>query len=156
MASNNIGSKVYIACESDGTTPDPFTDANLPLEASDFAALNWVEIPNIGTVGDTGYEQNMTTYDIWGSNLSKKTKGIATGRDVELRCLDETSDGLTAVKAATSISDNNNYALKIEKANGDIEYNAGRMSGQGLSKGGPEDYSEFFWTFGINQEPVFA
>ena len=156
MASNNIGSKVEIAVESDGTTPDPFADSALPLEASDFSALNWAEIPNIGTVGDTGFEQNMTTYDVWGANLSKKTKGIATGRDVEMRCLDESSNGVTAVKAAISITDNNNYAFKITKADGSIEYNVGRVGSLGLSKGGPEDYSELFFTLGINQEPVFA
>lgn len=156
MASNNIGSKVYIATESDGTTPDPHTDANLPLSGSTFAGLNWTEIPNVGTVGDTGVDQNMTTYDIWGSTLSKKTKGIATGKDAEIRVLDEPSNGLTALKAAADPTDNNNYALKIENSGGDIEYNAGRVGAAGYSKGGPEDYSEAFFTIGLNQEPVFA
>lgn len=156
MASNNIGSKVYIATESDGTTPDPHADSALPLSSSTFGGLNWTEIPNVGTVGDTGVDQNMTQYDTWGENLSKKTKGIATGKDAEIRFLDESSNGKTAVEAAGSVSDQNNYAFKIEKADGSIEYTAGRVSAVGYSKGGPEDYSEVYFTLGINQESVFA
>lgn len=156
MAANNIGGTLAIAVQSDGTTPDPVTESSIPLAGSDFSALTWEDIPNLGTHGDTGVDQNMTQYDSWDQPLSIQRKGIATGKQSEVRFLDEASNGLTAIKAAATVNDNNNYAFRLTRSTGEIEYNVAVVSGAGYAKGGPEDYPEAYFTLAFNQEPVFA
>lgn len=153
MAKTNIGATVAIATESDGTTPDPqATD----LAASGFGALSYTTVPNVITVGSTGVDQNIVTQPLWDNTLSRQQKGAATGAQFELTILDESSDGRTALDAAASISDANNYAFKITYSDGSIEYNRCVVSAPSYPKGGNEEFAQATYTLASNQEPVFA
>lgn len=147
----NIGAKVYIACESDGVTPDP---QNVNLDESAFNALNWVQIPNVGNFGQTGVNQNMTGYESWDNPLTVQQKGSATGEQPELRFLDEPSDGATAVKTAAAVTNSNNYALRVLYASGDEEFNRGVIGSLRRTKGANQDFREIVVTCALNQEPV--
>lgn len=152
MAETNIGAKLYIAVDSSGD-PDP---QNTDLAGSEFAALTWQEVPKVGNIGDTGVSQNMVDFPTWGDNLVTRKKGQATGNDAEILVLDETSTGLTALKSAASITDKNDYALKIEWSDGSIEYNRGPIGAPSYPKGGPEEFRTASFPVTFNQEPVFA
>lgn len=149
----NIGATVSIAVQTDGTTPDP---QNSDLDASGFAALTYEQIPNVGTFGDTGVSQNMVGYESWDNTLTVQQKGAAIGEQPELRFLNETSNGATAVKAAGEISDQNNYAFKVEWPSGDIEYIRALVGPVRLPKGNNEAFREVVMTLAINQAPVEA
>lgn len=153
MARTNIGATVAIATQSDGTTPDPqATD----LTASGFGALSYTTVPNVITVGATGVDQNIVSQPLWDKTLSAQQKGAATGAQFELTILDETSDGRTALDAAASITEANNFAFKITYSDGSVEYNRGVVSAPSFPKGGNEDFAQATYTVAANQEPIFA
>lgn len=152
MARTNIGGKFYIAVDS-SNDPDP--QAN-DLAGSEFAALAWLQVPNMNNLGDTGVNQNLVSYSTWDNTLVTQLKGEASGNQAEVRFLDETSTGLTALKSAASVSDNNNYAFKVDWPDGSIEYNRGVVSAPSYPKGANEDFAEAVFTIAFNQEPVFA
>lgn len=150
-ARTNIGGTLSIGAT--GAVPDA---ANTDLDAAAFALLTWVEIPNVGNIGDTGVDQNMVSYPTWGERLTTQLKGAATGAQAEIRVLDIASDGLTALKAAAGVTDLNNYAFKIEWPDGSIEYNRGVVGAPNFTKGGNEDFAEAVFMVALNQEPEFA
>jgi hypothetical protein len=148
----NIGGKLYIAAA--GAIP---AAQNTDLDESGFNGISsWVEIPNVGNIGDTGVDQNMVSYPIWGSALAVQLKGSATGAQAEIRVLDVDSNGLNALKAAAAVTNLNNYAFKIEWPDGSIEFNRGVVGAPSYSKGANEDFSEAVFTLALNQEPVFS
>lgn len=153
MAKTNIGATVAIATQSDGTTPDPQAS---DLDASGFAALSYTTIPNVITVGDTGVNQNIVNVQLWDNTLSEQQKGAATGAQFDITILDETSNGRTALDAAASVTDANNYAFKIEYSDGSIEYNRGVVAAPSFPKGANEEFATAVYTVAANQEPVFA
>jgi hypothetical protein len=151
MANTNLQGKFYIAVDSSGN-PDPQAS---DLDTSGFGALTWEQVPNLGTHGDTGVDQNVVSYSTWDNTLSPQQKGEATGAQPEVEFLDEDSTGMTAMKSAASISDQNNYAFKIEWSDGKIEYNRGIVNAPSYPKGANEDFRRVTFTLAFNQEPVF-
>ena len=151
MARTNIGATFSIS--GTGSTPSA---QNSALNAGGFGALTWIEVPNVGNIGDTGVDQNMVSYPVWGSALAVQTKGAATGAQAELRVLDLPSNGMTALKAAAGITNLNNYAFRIQWPDGRIEYNRGVVGAPSYTKGNNEDFAEAVFTVALNQEPVFA
>ena len=153
MARTNIGAKVAIATQSDGTTPDPQND---DLEASGFGGLSYTDLENVVSVGDTGVDQNMVTTQLWDKNLADQNKGAATGRSSDIVILDEQNDGRTALDAAAAITDDNAYALRITYSDASIEYNRMKIGAPALSKGGNEDVAQATYPAVSVQEPVTA
>lgn len=153
MARTNIGGKFYIATDSTGIVPDPH---NADLSASDFGGLTWTQVPNMGQHGDTGMQQNLVSYSTWDNRLAEQQKGEATGAQAEVRFLDEDSNGMTALKAAASVTEMNNYAFKLLFSDGSIEYNRGVVSAPSYPKGSNEDFAEAVFNIAFNQSPEFA
>lgn len=144
--STNFAGKFYISS----------TVQNADLNLAAFAALTWVEVPNLGTFGDTGVTQNMVSYSTWGNNVVCKGKGEANAGDPDGEFLDVPSAGMDLMLAAASVNNQNNYAFKHEWADGSDEYNRGLVSGPSRLKGGNEDFKRVSFTFGMNQEPIAA
>jgi hypothetical protein len=153
VGETNIGAKVSIAVDSTGTAPDA---QNSDLTASGFGALTWEQIPNVGQLGDTGVTQNMVGYESWDNTLTVQQKGAAIGEQPELRALNETSNGMTALKDGAAISDQNNYAFKVEWPSGDIEYFRALIGPVRLPKGANEAFREVVCNLAINQAPIEA
>ena len=149
----HIGATLAIAVTSDPTVPDP---QNTDLSASEFAALTYEDVPNLGTHGDTGVDQNIVTFPIWDRALAEQQKGAATGAQSEMTFLDVASDGLTAMKAAAGVTEGDNFALRITYSNGDIEYNRGVISAASFGKGENEAFRTVTFTMAANQEVVQA
>ena len=151
MSRTNIGGKFYIAV--DGSN-DP-VPANTDLTLVDYQGFTWLEVPDMGNHGDSGVNQNIVSYSTWGNRLSTHIKGEAQGQQPEIRFLDKTSTGMSALKAAADVTDLNNYPTKLEWPDGAIEYNRGIFTAPTYAKGGNEDFAEAVFTFAINQEPIF-
>ena len=148
----NIGAKLFIH----GTTSTP-TALNTDQNKADFDGLTgWIEIPNVGNIGDTGVDQNMVSYPTWGETLTRQLKGSATGAQAEIRVLDVASNGMTALKAAAAVTNLNNYAFKILWPDDSIEFNRGVVGAPNYSKGSNEDFAEAIFMVALNQEPVFS
>lgn len=151
----NIGGIFSVAVESAGGTPDP-NNADLNLAA--FQALTYAAVPNMGTHGDTGVDQNIVNFDTW-DRLSQKQKGMAIGKDVEVAFLDAAagvSVGLDALKEAADIVETDDFAFFILWPDLSEEYYRGVVAAPSYGKGGGEDFKIVTFTIGINQESVFG
>ena len=147
MANTNIGGVFSIS-----TTP--VESGDLPLDESGFSSLAYTPVPNMGSHGDTGVEQNTVGYPTWDNLLTIQKKGAATGAEYEVRFLDEASAGMTAMLGAAAIENNNDYAFKIEWPDGRIEYGAGTVKAPKFPKGENESFAEAVFTIISNQEIV--
>ena len=142
--STNFAGKFYISS----------TAQNSNLLLAGFQGLTWIEVPNLGTFGDTGVTQNVVSYSTWGNNVVCNGKGEANAGDPDGEFLDVDSPGMDAMLAAASVNNQNNYAFKHEWADGSAEYNRGLVTGPTRMKGGNEDFKRVSFTFGMNQEPI--
>lgn len=139
------------------TTPQP---ADLDLAA--FEALAWVEVQNVGKVGEMGTKENIISYDTLDTEVTQKSKGIANAGDVEIEVARVFDDpGQVALRAAGATK--YNYAFKFEMADGPsalytntIIYNRGVVTGPSRPNGGNEDFIKEVFTLGFNQREVVA
>lgn len=128
---------------------------NADMTLADFQAISgWIELPNISTVGQTGTDQNVTTYPTWGNQTVVKGKGQANAGDPEIECLDVESAGKDAFNAAGAVGNQDNYAFAIEWSDGKIEYNRGLVMGPVKLKGGNDDFRRLVYTLALQQPPV--
>jgi len=152
MSNTNIGGTFSISVDSvDATIPEV---ANTTLDETAFGALTWQAVPNMGTHGDTGVDQNMVSFPTWDNLLTVQQKGAAIGKTYEVIFLDQASDGMTALQAASAIDNNNNFAFKLQWPDGRIEYGRGVVSAPGYSKGSNEDFATVAFNIAANQPIV--
>lgn len=151
-ANTNAGSKLYIC-----TTPQP-TD----LDATAYAALTWVQVKGVGSVGETGNSQNIVNYDTWDTTVEQKGKGIINAGDPKIEVARDVADaGQTALRAAAQT--NYNYAFRIErndKPNSNVGskptylYNRGLVCGPVTPNGRNEDFDLQIFTLALNQTQI--
>jgi hypothetical protein len=152
FANSNAGKKLYIC-----TTPQPDD-----LDATEFAALAWVLIKGVGSVGETGASTNLLTYDTWDTDVTQKAKGITDGGSPEIELTRILGDaGQTALEAAANT--NLNYAFRIEgndKPGVDVGdkptywYNRGLVVGPRTPNGRNEDFDLEIYSLGLNQKQI--
>lgn len=128
---------------------------NEDAELSDYQAATWVQLPNIGNVGDTGVDQETSSYSTWDRPVLAKGKGEADAGNPEVECLDVPSPGMTAMLAASAVSNQDNYMFKLVWADGSVEFNRGLVLGPRLPKGANNEFKRAVFTLGLQQEPVF-
>ncbi|UXM94646.1 hypothetical protein N5853_11135 [Bartonella sp. HY329] len=150
MANTNSGSKFYIC-----TTPQ-----SKDLTQSEFEALTWLEVKNIGQLPESGSTTNIVNYDTIDTTVTQKAKGMtdAGSGTLELALVSSDESYLALVKAARS---NYNYAFKRELADAPsatmtntVLYNRGLITGPATSGAGVEDFVTATFTFGYNQQEI--
>lgn len=141
----NFGGKFFVS-----TTP-----FNEDAELSDYQQASYVQLPNVGEVGETGVDQETTSFSTWDRPVLSKGKGEADAGNPEVTVLDVPSPGMTQMLAASAVTNQNNYLYKIEWANGTIEYNRGLCMGPKLPKGQNNEFKRAVFTLGLQQEPIF-
>jgi hypothetical protein len=129
---------------------------NADLDQSGFDALGYVQVPNLGTHGDTGMDQNVVSYSTWDKTVLQKGKGEANAGDPDVEFLDVTSAGMTAMEAAAVVTVTDSYAFKVEWADGSLEYNRGVVTGPRRPKGANEDFKRVIFKLGLQQAPVLV
>lgn len=139
----NLGAIFYVSSET----------ANDDLTLSEFEALTWNEVPNLGTMGDTGISQNVVNYPTWGRPVLCKGKGQADAGDPTVEFQDIASAGMDLMDAYAAFDNANNYGFKIAWPDGSEEYNRGLVTGPSRPKGGNEDFKRKVFTLGLQQAP---
>lgn len=137
-----------------GTFAISTTSENDDLDLSGFAALEYTTVPNIGSHGDSGVNQNVVNYSTWDRNVIAKGKGEADAGSPTIEFLDIASSGMTLLLAAADVDEADSFAYKIIWPDNSIEYNRGIVTGPLRMKGGNEDFKRLQFTLGFNQVPV--
>lgn len=150
MARTNKDRKVYIC-----TMPQPNV-----LTKSDYEALTWIEVGNVGAVGESGTQTNIPTYDELGTDVTQKGKGISNAGDPTIECARNPTDpGQIALRDAAKT--NFNYAFKFEDRDApdanhtnSVYYNRGLVTGPTRPNGRNEDFILEVFTLALNQREI--
>jgi hypothetical protein len=144
-ANTNSGGKLYICAEPQ----------NEDLTQTAFAALTWVQVKKMGNLGERGISTNILTYDTWDTLVSLKGKGITDAGSPTIEVAEDLADpGQTALRAAGAPTVPDNYAFKIERTDGSMEFLRGLVTGPTFNGGRNEDFVLNTFTLGLNQVPM--
>lgn len=148
----NAGSKLYVCATAQ---PDE-------LDATEFAGLTWVQVGGVGSVGETGDNTNMLSYDTWDDEVVQKAKGMTNAGDPEIevaRDPDDAGQDILRTAAGTNLY----YAFKIEgtdkpdtnpASKPTIRYNRGLVAGPREPNGRNEDFDLEIFTLGLVQKQI--
>ncbi|HFT6991409.1 MAG: hypothetical protein KH046_00860 [Stenotrophomonas maltophilia] len=144
-AKTNAGSKLFICV----------LPQNEDLTATEFAALTFVQVKKVGSIGERGINTNVVQYDTLDTLVALKGKGITNAGDPQIEVAEDLADpGQVAMRAAGAPDVPDTYAFKIERADGSIEYLRGLVTGPNVPGGRNEDFILNTYTLGLNQVPV--
>jgi len=158
MANTNAGRKFYIACTTaGGSTPDPQPS---DLTQMQYEALLWTEVKNVGSIGETGTNTNIVSYDELSTEVTQKQKGISNAGDPVIECARNPTDpGQIAMRAAAATK--HYYAFKVEDADAPDEetsntiyYNRGLVTGPVRPGGRNEDFILENFSLGLVQKEI--
>ncbi|MCY0150880.1 hypothetical protein OEG84_25070 [Hoeflea sp. G2-23] len=151
MAKTLAGSKFYVCA----------TAQNSDLNAAAFAGLVWVEVGNVGKVGETGTNTNRVSYNELGTVVTQKAKGVTNAGDPTIECASNYNDAGQVIMRSIGVpTDKNSYAFKFEKDDAPsgytntIHYWRGDCSGPVRPNGEVESFDIEVFTLGLNQVEV--
>lgn len=132
------------------------TAANTTLDASGFGGLTYTEVKGVGSVGETGNNTNILTYDTLAEDVVDKAKGMTNAGDPPLECARIAEDpGQILMRTYGAITNHNKYAFKIEMQDGSIQYLRGLVTGPTRPGGRNEDFElEVFTVAAVQPEVV--
>lgn len=147
----NMGRKFYVS-----KTPQP-----VDMTITEFEAVtDWLEVTNVGEVGESGVNTNIVSYPTMDTEFTNKGKGISDAGDMTVTCKYVANDPgqlLMSELAATAMD----YAFKTvwkdsltAAGKGTTKYDRGIIVGPLVSGGGPEDFHTVTWTCGFQQRYV--
>lgn len=148
----NAGSKLYVCATAQ---PDE-------LDRTEFEGLTWVQVGGVGSVGETGDNTNMLSYDTWDDAVVQKAKGMTNAGDPEIevaRDPDDAGQDILRTAAGTNLY----YAFKIEgtdkpdtnpASKPTIRYNRGLVAGPREPNGRNEDFDLEIFTLGLVQKQI--
>lgn len=120
-----------------------------------FPGLTYTQVKLVGSIDERGVSTNIVSYDVYDRDVVLKAKGLTDGGSptVELARLD-TDPGQIALRAAGASANKNNYAFKLERQDGSVEYWRGLCAGPVLPGGRNEDFDLHVFTIGLQQAPL--
>jgi len=151
FANTNAGGKLYICA----------TPQNNPIaNAGAYAALTWVEIVGVGSVGEMGTSTNILTYDTWADDVMDKGKGMSDAGSPTIELSRTPTDaGQILLNAAALV--NQKYAFKIVLGDpiiiggvGTTIYTRGLVTGPTRPMGRNEDFVLETFTLGLVQREI--
>ena len=158
MADTNKGRKFFVSVDVAGDSlPMP---APADLTQAEFEALKWTEVKNVGSIGETGTDTNIVSYDELATEVTQKQKGISNAGDPEIECARNATDpGQITMRLIGSGFDKSFYAFKIEDADKPagalstptIYYMRGLATGPKRPNGRNEDFNLEVYTLGLTQ-----
>lgn len=151
MANTNAASKIYVCA----------IPQNSNLTEADYEGLPWTLIKGVGNLGETGKSTNVLTYNTWDTEVSDKAKGITDAGSPTLEVARDPFDpGQDILREAGKVGNNNKYAFKIQRADGEIggtgtiQYNRGIVGGPTRPNGQNEDFDVEIFNLGFVQEEI--
>lgn len=139
---------------SGGTVSIATVPQNQNLTETEFAALTYVEIANVGNLGERGPNTNIVTWDGWNTDVAQKGKGITNAGDPVLEVARDLSDPGQIALAAAGLDKSGNYALKVDYPDGSVQYLRGLVTGPTEPGGRNEDFVLHNYTIALNQRPI--
>jgi hypothetical protein len=131
------------------------TPQNEDLTATQFAALTYVQVNKVGSIGERGISTNVVSYDTLDTNVSSKGKGITNAGDPQVEMAELLSDpGQQAMRVAGAPDVPDAYAFKVEFTDGSMEYLRGLVTGPNKPGGRNEDFRLNTYTLALNQQPL--
>ena len=130
---------------------------NSELDLAGFQALdpNWTKLKGVGSIGETGTNTNIVTYDTLEEAVQSKGKGISNAGDPQIECRRISGDaGQQAFRAAGDPSVTDAYAFRITHQDGTIEYQRGLVTGPVRPGGRNEDFELEQYTLALVQAEV--
>lgn len=143
-AITNSGGKVAIC-----STPQPTA-----LDVTEFGNLSYVDIGKVGQLGERGANTNILTYDTWDTDVALKGKGITNAGDPVLECAYDSADPGQAALRAAAEDKSGNYAFKVTRQDGSVQYLRGLVTGPVEPGGRNEDFVIHNFTIALNQLPI--
>ena len=144
-AKTHAGSKLYICV----------TPQNEDLTQTEFAALTYLQVKKVGSIGERGINTNIVSYDTLDTLVSMKGKGITNAGDPAVEVAEDLADpGQIAMRSAGAPDVSDAYAFKIENTDGSIEYLRGLVAGPNKPGGRNEDFRLNPFPIALNQQPL--
>lgn len=143
-ALTNKGGKLYISEE--------------PVECDatvfDIAGAAYVQVPGVGSIGDTGIQQDIVTYSTINGGLTAQGKGDATGINWDIEILDRPSAAKDILDEAASPDNADSYATRVEWADGESEYLINQVHSPTYVKGLPAAVRVIRYSFMPSIAPI--
>lgn len=150
MSNTHAGAKFYICA-----TAQP-TDINQTA----YEALTWVQVENVGSVGEMGTSTNVLSYDTQDTDVSQKQKGISNAGDPDIEVA-RVAAATGQIAMRTAAATNLIYAFKYEIIDAptagwsnSIFYNRGIVTGPKRPHGRNEDFDLEVFTLGLVQKEI--
>ncbi|WP_057464363.1 hypothetical protein [Pseudovibrio sp. POLY-S9] len=150
MASTNATGKFFVSVSA--LTP------GVTYTAEDFQQIRFIEITDVGSLPESGTQDNMVSYNTIDKEVSSKSKGVANAGDGSLEVAHNPNDkGQDAIRAhaATSYL----YATAHELPNapnagstGTVRYNLARIGGPANGGGGVDDFIVDTYALGFTDQ----
>lgn len=122
------------------------------LSRTEFEALTYAPIANVGSLGEYGITTNINAYDSFDKTVTTKTKGLTDGGNPTLECARNDSDpGQAILIAAGPPSIFSSRAIRVTKQDGAVDYLRGLISGPSKPGGRNEDFDLLVFTIALNQ-----
>lgn len=147
-AKTQSGDKLYISTTAENDDLDDHATNGFP-------GLTYTQVKKVGSIGEFGISTNIVTYDTLDEDVIEKGKGMTDAGDPEIEVAEILSDpGQIAMRAAGAVTNKDNYAFKILRADGTIEYLRGLVTGPVTPGGRNEDFRLNVFTLALNQVPL--
>ena len=139
---------------SGGTVSICTTPQNEDLTASEFEGLTYIEIANVGNLGERGANTNIVTWDGWNTDVAQKGKGITNAGDPVLEVARKLDDPGQIALAAAGLAKRDNYALRVDYPDDSVQFLRGLVTGPTEPGGRNEDFVLHNYTIALNQRPI--
>lgn len=147
-AQTQSGDKFYISTTAQNNDLDDHPTLGFP-------GLTYVEVKKVGSIGEFGIATNIVTYDTLDQDVIEKGKGLTNAGDPAIEVAELLADpGQIAMRAAGAVANKDNYAFKILRTDGTVEYLRGLVTGPVTPGGRNEDFRLNVYTLGLNQVPL--
>lgn len=150
MPATNSGAQLWICVTPQNDDLDDHAGSGFP-------SLTYVQVKQVGSVGEYGINTNVLTYDTWDEDTVRKAKGLTNAGDPEVELSRNATDpGQIAMRAAGAIAVKDSYALKVVRPSGLTEYLRGIIAGPRRPNGRNEDFVLEVYSVGLQQAPVLV
>lgn len=128
---------------------------NLPLDAAAFAALTWVQVGGVGSIGETGPNTNLPAYDQFDTDVTQKGKGITDAGNPPIECSYSATDAGQIILRAAGLT-TSDYAVAFTDDDGVTYYQCGKIVGPTHPNGRVEDFRLDVFNVACNQREVLV
>lgn len=107
------------------------------LTLPELALLDYAVVPGVGSIGDTGIEQDISSYSTTNAGISPQSKAAAVGKVWDVEMIESQSAARDVFETASAVGNKDTYATRIEWPDGAVEFSIVQVSSPTYVKGAP-------------------